>query len=80
MSVSARLGEGDCGAIMRHFIVVERAGDFALNGRIVRPLAESLRKRLCEDPTWPPWIPLRESDGARPATESADPVAGERDE
>ncbi|MHC4984313.1 MAG: tetratricopeptide repeat protein [Planctomycetota bacterium] len=71
------LSEGDRAGAITHFQSCRDTDVFFL---YVHHWSRAFLEHLEQDPTWPPWIPLRESDGARPATESADPVAGERDE
>jgi tetratricopeptide (TPR) repeat protein len=62
-----RLSQGDRTGAMEHFAEVEQGGHYTLSGQ---PWAYLLLKRLREDPTWPPWIPLKEENtGSRPEDE-----------
>jgi hypothetical protein len=54
----ARLAEGDRAGAVKHFAVVEATGGLFASP----PWAKLLLKRLREDLTWPPWIPLHGSD------------------
>ncbi|MFQ5806777.1 MAG: protein kinase [Phycisphaerae bacterium] len=56
----AQLSKGDRAGALRHFAEVENAGCYTLS---YQPWAYILRKRLREDPTWPPWIPLKDATG-----------------
>ncbi|UCF32488.1 MAG: hypothetical protein JSV78_09140, partial [Phycisphaerales bacterium] len=60
-----RLAEGDRRAAMKHFAEVERAGHYVC--RWYKGVWAHLQlEHLREDPTWPPWIPVREDLNTQP--------------
>jgi tetratricopeptide (TPR) repeat protein len=67
-----QLAEGNRTEAIQHFAEVERAGNWLFSSGALSPIpswAPLLLERLLEDPTWPPWIPVKE-EGA--ATQPAD--------
>jgi hypothetical protein len=58
-----RLADGDRVGAIQHFTDIERAGNWLFSVNVGSPmLPESflLLERLRADPTWPPWIPMRD--------------------
>ncbi|MHC4698073.1 MAG: protein kinase domain-containing protein [Planctomycetota bacterium] len=70
-----RLAEADRAGAVKRFAVIEATGGFFAGPR----WAELLLERLREDPSWPPWIPMRESeDVPTPAAEPSEPEVKDR--
>ncbi len=58
-----RLSRNDGQGAVKHFEEIERAGSYLF---LSRPWAAVLLKRLRDDPTWPPWIPVTDpADASR---------------
>ncbi len=55
-----RLSKSDRQEAVKHFEEIERAGSYLF---FSRPLAAYFLKRLRDDPTWPPWIPVKDPAG-----------------
>jgi tetratricopeptide (TPR) repeat protein len=66
------LAHGDRTEAMWNFAEVERRGNYALTGSFSCSWAHLFLKRLREDPTWPPWIPVREESTTQPDTSHHD--------
>jgi tetratricopeptide (TPR) repeat protein len=78
-----RLAEGTRTEAIQHFAETERAGNWLFSNGALSPIpswAPLLLERLREDPTWPPWIPMREEGTAsQPADEPGDRVADDEE-
>ena len=61
----SRLADGDRKGAMEHFTAVTALGNYAVSAE----WPELLSRRLRDDPTWPPWIPVKEGSATQPATE-----------
>ncbi|UCG15690.1 MAG: protein kinase, partial [Phycisphaerales bacterium] len=62
-----QLAEGNRAAAMKHFAEVQRAGHYVCSW-YQSMWAWLQLQRLREDPTWPPWIPVRGEAQTQPAT------------
>lgn len=60
-----RLAEGDRPGAVKHFAEVEGAVNFVFG----EEWGHLLLKRLREDPTWPPWIPVKDNAPDQTETE-----------
>ena len=75
-----RLAEGDRVGAMGHFAKIDRAGNRLFGNGAPNPFisrAPLFLERMRENPTWPPWIPLKEGDREGSVSpQGADPAAG----
>jgi hypothetical protein len=76
-----RLAEGDRAGAMEHFGRIDRAGNWLFSNGARNPFLSwgpLFLERMRKDPTWPPWIPVKQGEAAtQPESEPTGDTDGE---